>query len=346
MKHTIFITGGAGYVGSILVDQFSKCDDVEKIIVLDKDNLPKFQDKASDKIVFIKSNMIDSDWQEQVAKYNPDIVIHTAWQIRTLYRNEKKQWVWNILGSDKVFDFVFKNKSVKKFIHFSTIASYGAYSQNTTDHFFTEEETFRKSDYLYAIEKAESEKRLFAKYCQNKKIRSDLQVFVLRPASITGPMGRKKIRFGLQSALSGNVGKNLLYRFVARILSVAPMTKNWCRQFIHEDDLYDIVRLLSFSKLNTTYEVFNVCPPGDVVLAKDMAQAVGKKMIILPPWFIRIAFFIMWHLSLGKIPTSQGGWKSYSYPIAVDGSKITKLLGYKYKYGPKESFSKIQGRYK
>ena len=346
MKHTILITGGSGYVGSILVDQFFVRDDVEKIIVLDKDKLPEFLEISSSKLVFIKQNMICDDWQKEIEKYNPDIVIHTAWQIRTLYRREKKQWEWNVLGSDKVFDFVFKNKNVKKLIHFSTVASYGAYPDNKVDHFFNEDEPFRDSDFRYAYEKAESEKRLFAKYCQNKKDRNDLQVFVLRPASITGPMGRRKVRFGLQSALSGNVGKNLLYRFIAKVLSFAPMTKKWCRQFIHEDDVCDIVELLSFSKVDGNYEVFNICPPGEVVLAKDMAQAVGKKMILIHPWIIRIVFFVIWHLSLGKIPTSRGGWKSYSYPIAVDGSKIIKLFGYKYKYGPKESFSKIQGRYK
>ena len=33
----LFITGGSGYVGAMLADQFAKRDDVEAIIILDKE---------------------------------------------------------------------------------------------------------------------------------------------------------------------------------------------------------------------------------------------------------------------------------------------------------------------
>jgi len=77
-----------------------------------------------------------------------------------------------------------------------------------------------------------------------------------------------------------------------------------------------------------------------------MATAVGKKPIMVSPLLIRFVFFWFWHLTRGKIPTAEGSWKGYSYPIAVDGSKLTKMYNYTYKYEPLKAFVENVGRYK
>jgi nucleoside-diphosphate-sugar epimerase len=303
--------------------------------------------KGDSKISFIEANLSDDTWHTKAKDFAPDTVIHTAWQIREMYGKKNLQWKWNISGSIAVFDFVFSTLSVRKFIHFSTVASYSALSSNTVDHFFTESEPFRKSDYLYAEEKRFAEERLISKYQNAKKAGNIVpQVFVVRPAAVTGPRGRySRIRFGLQSALSGQLKGNFIYNTVSFLVSFTPITEKWLRQYIHEDDVVDIVTLLSFDNLKGDYEVFNICPPGPVVTGIDMAEAVGKRSVLVSPFVIGIVFFFMWHLTRGRIPTSKGGWKSYSYPIAVDGSKLTKMYGYKYKFQSKEAFVEKKGRY-
>lgn len=348
-KHTLFITGGAGYVGAMLVDQFARREDVEKIITIDKEpeTTLTYDHPNKDKIVYLQMNTADAGWEEKVRSYNPDVVVHTAWQIRHMYGNEATEWLWNIDGSDKIFDFAFSHPSVKKLVHFSTVASYGAFPENEIDHFYKEEEPFRESGYLYAEEKRICEERLEERYKKAKGGGWRGQVFIVRPAAITGPRGRyDRIRFGLQSALSGSLQGGGVYSIVRLLTSFVPVTPKWLRQYIHEDDVCNIVELFSFNDVQGEYEVFNISPPGDVVLGKDMAEAVGKRTLPIFPWMARAAFFFFWHITRGKVPTSPGSWRGYSYPIAVDGSKLTKQYGYTYLYPSKRAFVENEGRYK
>lgn len=341
MKHTILITGAAGYIGTMLVEQFAKRADVESIIGIDKEPIPNNL-KNEPKLVYLHLNTADQ-WEGQVRTYHPTIIIHTAWQIREMYGKQDVEWKWNINGSDKVFDFTLNEPSVDRLIYFSTVASYGAFPDNSVDHRYTEDEPFRETQYLYAEEKRISEEHLKEKYEKSDK---HVSVAVVRPAAITGPRGRfMRVRFGLQSALAGQLSGSFVYSMVSTLVAFVPTTPKWLRQFIHEDDVVGITERLTFGGRVDGYEVFNICPPGPVVRGPDMARVVGKRMFLVPPWLVRIAFFFFWHLTRGKIPTGRGAWKGYSYPIAVDGSKVTRILGYKYQYRGLEAFQYTNGEY-
>lgn len=340
-KHTVLITGAAGYVGTMLVERFAKRPDVVQIIGIDKEVCPESLRKTAN-YIHLTTNTAD-DWEGKVREHHPDIVIHTAWQIREMYGAQDMEWQWNVGGSDKIFEYALGEKEVNRLVYFSTVSSYGAFANNSVDHFFTEDEAFRKTQYLYAEEKRVVEEHLEEKYEKSDK---HTNVAIVRPAAITGPRGRfMRIRFGLQSTLAGQM-KGGIYSVISAMVSFVPVTPKWLRQFIHEDDVVDIVELLSFGpKLESGYEAFNICPPGQVVLGKDMAKAVGKKILPVYPWMVRLAFSFFWHATCGKIPTGRGAWKGYSFPIAVDGSKLTRVTGYEYKYAGLDAFQYTDGVY-
>lgn len=341
-KHTVFITGAAGYVGTMLVQRFAAREDVERVIGIDKEPIPDLIAEEP-KLVYLQENLADDTWEAEVAALNPTIVVHTAWQIREIYGNRALSWKWNVEASERVFRFVYRTESVGRLIYFSTVASYGAFADNTIEHRFTENEPFRKTDYLYAEEKRVAEERLEACFAEASR---KVPTMVVRPAAITGPRGRfMRIRFGLQAALAGQLKDSAIYRLVSLMTRFVPITPAWVRQFIHEDDVVNLVELLAFVEPKAEYDVFNICPPGDVVRGNDMAEAVGKRMVPVAPWMVRIPFAMLWHLSRGKVPTARGSWKGYSYPIAVDGSKLTRVYGYHYKYPSLDAFRYTDGEY-
>ena len=339
---TVLITGAAGYVGAMLVQKFAAREDVARIIGIDKEPLPELLADIT-KLHYLQMNTADG-WEEEAERFSPSIIIHTAWQIREIYGNHALSWKWNIDGSDRIFEYAFKHPEVERLIHFSTVASYGSFADNSVDHRYTEDEPFRKTDYLYAEEKRIAEEHLEKKYAA--RFNKDIGVSVLRPAAITGPRGRfMRIRFGLQAALSGQLKDAFVYRLISAMTSFVPVTPKWLRQFIHEDDVTGIVERLAFGPKVEGYEVFNICPPGSVIRGADMAKAVGKRMLPVEPWMVRIPFFVFWHLTRGKIPTARGSWKGYSYPIAVDGSKVTRVLGYTYTHEGFDAFYYTDGTY-
>lgn len=341
-QEIILITGAAGYVGAMLVDQWSKRDDVEEIIAIDMVEPEKFVANAP-KTTWIKANTSDNSWQDVVAKKKPTVVVHAAWQIRNLYGNPKKQWEWNVEGSLDVFHFAQKLESVKRLVYFSSASVLGADPDNKIEETFDESAPLRDEVYLYAKEKKVVEEKLREMI---PDFRKTLQVSIIRPAAISGPRGRYgRIRFGLQSALSGKLKGSFAYTIVSTLTAFIPATKKWCRQFIHEDDIVDIVTKLTFDGVNESPAIFNLAPPGEVVTPKEMSKATGKKVIVLPPWIIRIGFFFARHLSFGKIPTAAGAWRFYSFPIVMDGDKVTKELGHTYAYSSEEAFTTKEGRY-
>ncbi len=344
MKQVIVVTGAAGYVGEMVCRELVSRSDTDLVVGIDKSPQTDFL-RQLPKFTYIEQNLTDDGWQEQVLTHAPVAIVHTAWQIRTMYKQADVQWRWNITGSDNVFRFAFETPSVKKLIHFSTAASYSARVNNTLEHYFTEYEGLRDDDYLYAHEKKVAEEHLeaFAKDASNNgKVAP--QIFVVRPAAITGPRGRYlRVRFGLQSALQGNLEKGTLNRIITTLTAVMPVTKTWVRQFVHEDDVVDIVQSFLFDVYSQPYMVFNMVPDSDPVRPQAMGEAVGKRVLTLPVWLVRLVFAIFWHATFGRVPTGPHVWRFYSYPILMSGKKLAMV--YQCRYSSLDAITYTDGRY-
>lgn len=343
-QRTIFITGAAGYVGEMLCEQFAARPDVRMIVALDKEEQTE-RTKNIANLTYLRYDLADDGWQTLVGKEAPDTIIHAAWQIRSLYGRAEEQWRLNVTAAEKLFAFAITTETIKKLIHFSTAAVYGAPADNSLEHLFTEAEAMRTDEYAYATEKRVVEEKLRALYEQSLAADTPLpQITIFRPAAITGPRGRySRIRFGLQSALQGTLTPSPLNRIVMALTSVVPVTAKWVRQFIHEDDVVDAVAQVVFAPSPWTYEVFNLTPTGAPVFPLDMAQAMKKRMLLLSPHLIQLAFWCFWHGTHGTVPTGPGVWRFYAYPIVMSGEKLAAV--YPCQYDSVAAISSPAGRY-
>lgn len=325
----ILVTGAAGYVAGLLIPALARRPEIERVVGLDLRPRPAALADVPN-LEWIEADLSLDGWQDQVCASGVDAVIHLAFQIKQLYGARRSlQERWNLAGSRNLFGFALSEPGIRRLIHFSTVTAYGAEPGNRLDRLFTESDPLLETDYLYGVHKARIENILREVHAASDKA---TDVVILRPASITGPFGREAKRFGLVSTLAG-------------VLPIIPVGRlDWCRQYLHEEEVVEIVAMVLFGPERRGFEVFNVSP-SDLVVAQDFARIFGeagpirKKVMRVPPIVIRAMFSALWHLSRGRVMTPPGSWKFLTYPVAVDGTKLTRVYGRAYRYTSRETLT-------
>jgi UDP-glucose 4-epimerase len=191
---TILVTGGAGFIGSHLVDKL--IDSGYEVAVIDnlstgsKLNLNK-------KAKFYKSDIQDKKVSDIFAKEKPDAVFHYAAQIsvRESVSNPLEDAKTNILGSLNIFENCKKYK-VKKVI----FSSSGGSIYGDTDVFPTDETAKEAPLSPYAVAKLSVEKYLYFYYKS-----FGLDFVALRLANIYGPRQNSKGEAGVIAIFSGKM---------------------------------------------------------------------------------------------------------------------------------------------
>ncbi len=160
MKKTIFITGGAGFIGSHVVRLFVNKYPNYKIVNIDKltyagnlENLKDIDNKPN--YIFERADIVDANViNELFDKYNPDGVIHLAAEshVDRSISNPTEFIYTNIVGTVNLLNAARKiwtdNSKDKRFFHISTDEVYGSLGD---EGLFTEETAYDpKSPYSAA----------------------------------------------------------------------------------------------------------------------------------------------------------------------------------------------------
>jgi dTDP-glucose 4,6-dehydratase len=136
--HKIFVTGGAGFIGSHLVDRLVSCDDVERVTVLDAltyagDRRNLTDAAASGKLRFIHGDIRDHDVVSAVLPGH-DWVVHLAAEShvdRSLH-DVGQSVRTNVMGTQVLLDVAMRT-GVTKLVHVSTDEVYGPLPTGAAD---------------------------------------------------------------------------------------------------------------------------------------------------------------------------------------------------------------------
>ena len=257
----IIVTGGAGFIGSNLVDKLvtlgHKVTVIDNLITGSIKNLKK----SKKKIKFIKKSILDKNLNRYFKKI--DCIFHLAGlaDIVPSIENPKKYFENNVTGSMNILEFARKHK-VKKFIYAASASCYG-----TPKKIPINEKDKIDTKYPYALSKNLAEQMImhWGKIYNINTISTRFFNVYGRRSRTTGAYGAV---FGV---------------FLAQRVRNNPLTivgdGTQTRDFIHINDLVEaLIKVMRHSKKN---EIFNIAS-GCEVSINEIAKLIGGKKVNIP----------------------------------------------------------------
>ena len=254
----VFITGGAGFIGSHLVDHYVNAD--HQVTILDN-----FSTGSKDNIAHLEGTIttVDGDIRnielvESLTK-DADLVLHmaAALGVNTILESPLESMSTNITGSEVVLNAAAKFN--KRIIIASTSEIYGKNAKQPLSE--TDDRVVgapQKIRWTYSDAKAIEEAMAFAQH-QEKK----LPVTTVRLFNTVGP--RQTGRYGM-----------VVPRFVNAAFKNEPITiygdGTQSRVFCHVDDAVQAIAAIAHTD-STIGDVFNVGGTGEVTI-KQLAEQV------------------------------------------------------------------------
>lgn len=288
----VLVTGGAGFIGSYLVDKLIKLN--ANVIIVDKllgyGAIPYIHPKAT----FINANICDIFLYSKLKDLNIDTVYHLAAQSagETSYDDPKFDILTNSYGTYLIAQFC-KDNDVKRLIYTSTVAVYGNNASGLID-----EKSNINPDSIYGVSKYSGE--LFIRQILSN---SNTQFTIFRLSNTYG-LG-ENLNFQKKGMVSIYIG----YIWKKKPISVKGSLERY-RDFTFVTDTVDA--LISCHKKSISYgEIYNLSS-GVKTHIKDLLNS------------ILIAFNLPKDYKIKQLPGTPGD----SFGFHPNSDKIKKHLNW------------------
>jgi UDP-glucose 4-epimerase len=289
------ITGGAGYIGSRLVDLLSRREDTERIVICDV-NPPRggYKPKTEYERMDVRDGAAVRDVLDRA---RPDALVHLAFVLNPSH-DEELMYDVDVNGTHNVL-FAASEVGTKHVLVASSATAYGAFPDNPVP--ITEEHPVRGVPvFSYARDKTESD-RLCQLWAERHP---DRVMTIVRPCIVFGP----------------NVDN-----YLVRLWTKAPFAADTAGildnelQFVHEDDVVDAMAQLL---LGRHAGAFNVAGDGTMTM-RETFELIGSPVRKLPLRAYRALARAMWAARASEAPPGQIEFALHSWIVSANKLKLT-----------------------
>lgn len=256
----IFITGGAGFIGSTLIGRLVENNTVVAFDNLSRDSLSQKEYRNHTNLTLIEGDILDA---EHLARSmdGADIVVHCAAVagIDTVIKKPVDTMRVNMIGSANVLEAASKLSRCDRVVCFSTSEVFGQHAFRSTETDKTVVGQVGEARWTYAVSKLAEEHLAIAYYHQE-----GLPTSVVRPFNVYGggQIGEGAIRIFIERAMSDRT---------IEIHGDGTQIRAWC----YVDDMVDGV-LLAMTHPNAVGESFNIGNQRAVTTIYGLASAVVR----------------------------------------------------------------------
>jgi UDP-glucose 4-epimerase len=258
-KH-IFISGGAGFIGSTLAARLCAANRVTLFDNLARNTLQHTGLEKHANVHFVKADVLDYD-AVAAAMQGAQVVVHAAAiaGIDTVIRSPVKTMEVNMLGTANVLRAARQHGVPDRVVDFSTSEVFGSMAYRVSEDTQAVAGSAGEARWVYAVSKLAGEHLAHAYYREY-----GLPVVTLRPFNVYGP---------------GQTGEGALQIFIRRALKNEPITihgdgtqiRAWC----YVDDMVEgILRCIEHPK--AVGESFNIGNARAVMTIFGLAETVCR----------------------------------------------------------------------
>lgn len=198
----VFITGGAGFIGSLIAQTLSSDNEILIYDNLERNALQHRNMSKDKKFEFVKGDILDvQHLQDTIAQFKPTHVIHCAAiaGIDTVIKIPTKTLRVNILGAANLLDALLKlETNCERIVLFSTSEIFGQHAFQSSEKHSAVIGAVGEARWTYAVSKLCNEHLAFAYYKE-----FGFPCTVVRPFNVYGPgqVGEGALSVFIQKAL-------------------------------------------------------------------------------------------------------------------------------------------------